>query len=57
MSTESARTQAAIQARRGKAEQMLKRVRDTLRQMRSDNMLIETATVARRAEVSRTFLY
>ncbi|MFI9597629.1 DUF6262 family protein [Nonomuraea sp. NPDC052265] len=57
MSTESSRTTAAIQARKGTTEQMLGRVRDTLRQMRRDGMSIQTAVVARRAEVSRTFLY
>ncbi|MCA2230466.1 DUF6262 family protein [Nonomuraea aurantiaca] len=57
MSTESTRTQAAIQARRGRTEQMLKRVRNTLTRMRRDGMEIELAVVARRADVSRTFLY
>jgi predicted nucleic acid-binding Zn-ribbon protein len=57
MSSDAARTQAAIQARRGNTEQMLQRVRDALRQMRRDHVAIQTAAVARRADVSRTFLY
>lgn len=57
MSTESTRTTAAITARQGTTEQMLKRLSDTLRQMRRDGMPIKIAVVARRAEVSRTFLY
>jgi chromosome segregation ATPase len=57
MSTESARTKAAIAARTTTTEQMLGRVRATLRQMRRDGMPIQPAVVARRAEVSRTFLY
>lgn len=57
MSSDPARTEAAIQARRNNTGQMLHRVRDTLRQMRRDHIPVQTATVARRAEVSRTFLY
>lgn len=57
MSSDAARTQAAIQARRNTTEQMLQRVRDALRQMRRDHVAIQTAAVARRADVSRTFLY
>jgi Family of unknown function (DUF6262) len=57
MSSDPGRTEAAIQARRNSTEQMLHRVRDTLRQMRRDHIPFQTATVARRAEVSRTFLY
>jgi chromosome segregation ATPase len=57
MSSDPGRTEAAIQARRNSTEQMLHRVRDTLRQMRRDHIPVQTATVARRAEVSRTFLY
>ncbi len=57
MSTEPARTEAAIQARKNTTELMLQRVRTTLKQMRHDHMEIEFTAVARRAEVSRTFLY
>jgi len=57
VSTGPDRTQAAIQARRSNTEQMLQRVRGTLRQMRRDHVAIQTAAVARRADVSRTFLY
>jgi hypothetical protein len=57
MSSDATRTKAAIQARRNNTEQMLQRVRDTLRQMRRDHIPAQTAMVARRAEVSRTFLY
>ncbi|MEV4112745.1 DUF6262 family protein [Nonomuraea sp. NPDC049695] len=51
------RPEELIAARRGRTNQMLKRVRDTLSQMRRDRMEIELAVVARRADVSRTFLY
>ena len=57
MSGDATRTKAAIQARRNNTEQMLQRVRDALRQMRRDHIPAQTAMVARRAEVSRTFLY
>jgi hypothetical protein len=57
MSSDPGRTEAAIQARRNSTEQMLHRVRDALRQMRRDHIPVQTAMVARRAEVSRTFLY
>lgn len=57
MSGDATRTKAAIQARRNDTEQMLQRVRDALRQMRRDHIPAQTAMVARRAEVSRTFLY
>jgi hypothetical protein len=51
------RTRAAIQARRAVAEAMLDRVRDALRHMRRERARITVAAVARRADVSRTFLY
>jgi chromosome segregation ATPase len=51
------RTTAAIQARRGTTEAMLHRVREALRQMRRERARITVAAVARRAGVSRTFLY
>ena len=57
MNSGPGRTEAAILARRNSTEQMLRRVRDTLRQMRRDHIPVQTAVVARRAEVSRTFLY
>jgi hypothetical protein len=57
MSSDATRTKAAIQARRNNTEQMLQRVRDALRQMRRDHIPAQTAMVARRAQVSRTFLY
>jgi uncharacterized coiled-coil protein SlyX len=58
MSTDSPpRTTAAIQARRDTTTVMLGRVRDALRQMRRDRARITVAAVARRADVSRTFLY
>lgn len=57
MNGDATRTKAAIQARRNNTEQMLQRVRDALRQMRRDHIPAQTAIVARRAEVSRTFLY
>jgi hypothetical protein len=57
MSGDATRTKAAIQARRNNTEQMLQRVRDALRQMRRDHIPAQTAMVARRAGVSRTFLY
>jgi hypothetical protein len=51
------RTTAAIQARRTTVDGMLDRVRDTLRRMRRERAHITVAAVARRADVSRTFLY
>ncbi|USA01101.1 DUF6262 family protein [Streptomyces lydicamycinicus] len=57
MSSGATRTEAAIQARQDNTERMLQRLRATLQQMRRDHSPIKTAVVARRAEVSRTFLY
>jgi hypothetical protein len=57
LSSESTRTAAAIQARRGRTEQLVQRVRTTLAQMRRDHMEIDLTAVARHAGVSRTFLY
>jgi hypothetical protein len=51
------RTAAAIQARRRATAAMLERVRDALRQMRRERARVTVAAVARRADVSRTFLY
>ncbi len=51
------RTTAAIHARRRTTETMLQRVREALRQMRRDRAHVTVAAVARRSDVSRTFLY
>lgn len=53
----SLRTTAALQARRAAIDAMLVRVRDALRQIRRERARITIAAVARRADVSRTFLY
>lgn len=53
----TSRTAAATQARRAAADQMLKRVTQVLRHMRREHALVGVAAVARRAGVSRTFLY
>ncbi|HEV8279831.1 MAG TPA: DUF6262 family protein [Streptosporangiaceae bacterium] len=50
-------TAAAIEARRAATAQMLQRVGQALRQMRREHARITVAAVARRAGVSRTFLY
>jgi hypothetical protein len=51
------RTAAAVAARRQAAAIMLDRVRDVLGQMRRERSRVTFAAVARRADVSRTFLY
>ncbi|RIR16518.1 hypothetical protein D2E41_26770 [Mycobacteroides abscessus] len=51
------RTAAAVQARRTAAAAMVERVHDALRHMKREQMDITAAAVARRANVSRTFLY
>src|SRR5262249_20219526 len=51
------RTAAALAARRRATDVAIARVRDALAQMRKHRMAISTAAVARRAGVSRTFLY
>lgn len=51
------RTAAAIQARRQDTEQKLHRVREAITALRHHNTSITSAAVARRAGVSRTFLY
>jgi chromosome segregation ATPase len=51
------RTSVAIQARRATTEAMLHRVREALRQLRRERAHVTVAAVARRADVSRTFLY
>jgi hypothetical protein len=50
-------TAAAIEARRGASAKMLQRVDHAVRQMRRERARITVAAVARRADVSRTFLY
>ena len=51
------RTVAALEARHAAAAVMLDRVRDALRQMKREHAKVTVASVARRADVSRTFLY
>ncbi|WP_020498848.1 DUF6262 family protein [Sciscionella marina] len=53
----TSRAAAALDARRSSIENMLDRVRDALRQMRRERAKITVAALARRAGVSRTFLY
>lgn len=53
----AARTAAALNARRSTIESMLDRVRDALKQIRRERARVTVAAVARRADVSRTFLY
>ncbi len=50
-------TVAAIAARRARTAKMLDRVRDTVQRMRREKTPITYQAVARRAGVSRTFLY
>jgi Family of unknown function (DUF6262) len=50
-------TAAAIAARRARTVQMLQRVRDTVQRMRREKAPVTCQAVARRAGVSRTFLY
>jgi chromosome segregation ATPase len=57
VSTKTSRTAAAMQARRTTAEAMIDRVHDALRHMKREHTDISVAAVARRARVSRTFLY
>lgn len=53
----SRRTTAANQARRSTVDAMLDRVRDAVKRMRREHANLTIAAVARRADVSRTFLY
>jgi GGDEF domain-containing protein len=55
--TQQQRTAAAIQARHHVAESMVERVNEALRQIRRERAKVTFAAVARRAAVSRTFLY
>lgn len=59
MSTPAAppQTAAAIAARRARTAEMLQRVQDTVRRMHREKTPITYQAVARRAAVSRTFLY
>lgn len=50
-------TAAALAARRNSAQAALQRVHDALARMRRENIPVTVAAVARRAGVSRTFLY
>jgi hypothetical protein len=54
---QAARTAAAIKARQAAGDQMLQRITQVLRQMRREHAQVTVAAVARRACVSRTFLY
>jgi hypothetical protein len=53
----SQRTAAATAARRRASQTMLDRVEDALRRMHRDGVPITVRAIARRADVSRTFLY
>ncbi|TKA01736.1 DUF6262 family protein [Actinacidiphila oryziradicis] len=51
------RTAAALAARRHKTETALQRVREAIARLRREKAQVSVAAVARRADVSRTFLY
>lgn len=51
------RTAAALAARRHKTETALQRVREAIIRLRREKAQVSVAAVARRADVSRTFLY
>lgn len=51
------RTAAALAARRRKTETALQRVREAITRLRREKAQVSVAAVARRADVSRTFLY
>ncbi|KQX59550.1 MULTISPECIES: DUF6262 family protein [unclassified Streptomyces] len=51
------RTAAALAARRRKTETALQRVHEAIARLRREKAQISVAAVARRADVSRTFLY
>ncbi|MBT2453024.1 hypothetical protein J7F03_39570 [Streptomyces sp. ISL-43] len=51
------RTAAALAARRHKTETSLQRVREAIVRLRREKAQVSVAAVARRADVSRTFLY
>jgi hypothetical protein len=54
---EPQRTRAAVEARRASAVTMVDRVAEVLRRMTREKAEISVSVVARRAQVSRTFLY
>ena len=56
-SRDKPQTAAALAARRASAQAALGRVHDALARMRREKTLVTVAAVARRAGVSRTFLY
>ncbi|MFF8477407.1 DUF6262 family protein [Streptomyces sp. NPDC015414] len=51
------RTAAALTARRHKTETALQRVREAITRLQREKAQVSVAAVARRADVSRTFLY
>lgn len=51
------RTAAALAARRQKTEAALQRVHQAIARLRREKAQVSVAAVARRADVSRTFLY
>jgi chromosome segregation ATPase len=53
----ASRTAAALAARRRKTEASLQRVHDAIARLRREKAQVSIAGVARRADVSRTFLY
>lgn len=53
----ASRTAAALAARRRKTEASLQRVHDAIARIRREKAQVSIAGVARRADVSRTFLY
>ena len=53
----ASRTSAALEARRRKSEASLQRVHDAIARIRREEAQVSIAGVARRADVSRTFLY
>jgi hypothetical protein len=53
----ASRTSAALAARRRKTEASLQRVHEAIARLRRDKAEVSIAGVARRADVSRTFLY
>lgn len=55
--TKAARTAAALRARRATTDDMVDRIAQVLREMRREHADVTVAAVARRARVSRTFLY
>lgn len=55
--TTTDQTAAAVAARRAVADQAVERVKRTLKEMRRERAVISIAAIARRANVSRTFLY